>query len=103
MLISKKDVKHIAKLARIELSEQEIKKYEKELSSVLNFVAKLGEVNTNNIKPLTGGTDLKSVFRADEITKEETAVEARAEKVARLVKAAPDHKDGYVKVKAVFE
>lgn len=102
-LITKKDVQNIAKLARIELTVEEEQKYEKELSAVLEFVAKLGEVNTENAEPLTGGTVLKNVFRNDEIREGGAVSASLPEIAARLVNAAPEHKDGYVKVKAVFE
>ena len=96
-MISKKDVEHIAKLARIELSENEKEKYEKDLSEILSFVEKLNEVDTKNILPMTGGTILKNVLRKDE--QEDKDLENRQEK---LVEAAPENEKGFIKVKSVF-
>jgi len=103
MSITKKDVQHISKLARIELTPAEEEKIEKELSAVLGFVEKLNEVNTENVEPLTGGTDLVNSMRKDEILESVFTHEEKLERAAKLVKAAPEHKDGFVKVKAVFE
>ena len=103
MSITKKDVEHILKLARIELTESELVKYEKELSAVLEFVEKLNKVDTENVKPLTGGTDLMGVTREDEINQQLTTDNKQPELAAKLVKAAPEYKDGWIKVKAVFE
>jgi len=102
MSISKKDVTHISKLARIELSAEEEEKFEKELSAVLGFVDKLNEVNTENVAPLTGGIDLVNSMRKDEVSENAFSREEKLEGTAKLVKAAPEHKDGFVKVKAVF-
>lgn len=97
MPIQKKDVQHIAHLARIELTEAEEQKFEKDLSAILEFVEKLNEVNTESVEPMTGGTTLENVTRPDEQV--DKNLEFRAK---NLVEAAPETKDGYVKVKAVF-
>jgi aspartyl-tRNA(Asn)/glutamyl-tRNA(Gln) amidotransferase subunit C len=96
-MISIGDVKQIAKLARIELTLEEEQKYEKELSAILDFVEKLNEVNTDHVEPMTGGTIEKNAMRNDEQI--DAALEGKAE---ALIKATPETKDGYVKVKAVF-
>ncbi len=96
-MISKKDVQHIARLARIELTPAEEKKFEKDLSDILDFVNKLSEVDTSGVEPLTGGTDLKNVMREDNQGDKMPHSEAGG-----LVEAAPRHHDGFVEVKAVF-
>lgn len=98
MSISPKDVEHIAALARIELTPGEKNKFEKELSAILEFVKKLNEVDTAGVEPMTGGTNLENVTRADEQTEKSLQSEQ-----AKLLAAAPEKKDGWVKVKAVFE
>ena len=97
-MITKKDVKHIAELARIKLTAAEEEKMERELSAILGFVEKLNEVDTAEIKPMTGGTNLENITRPDE------QVEGSLQnKQAELVKAAPEKKDSWIKVKQVFE
>ncbi len=98
MSITKKDVEHIAKLARIELTDAEKEKFEKDLSGILDFINKLNEVDTENILPLAGGTELKNVMREDVREMPHDPIEA-----AKLVRAAPEHEGGFVKVKKVFE
>jgi len=50
-MISKEEVQHIAKLARLGLTEKEIKKFQKELSSILDYIEKLKEVDVSSIEP----------------------------------------------------
>lgn len=98
MSITKKEVEHIARLARIELTDAEIAKYENDLSGILDFVNKLNEADTEHVAPLAGGTELKNVMREDVFEIQHDSIEA-----AMLVKAAPEHENGFVKVKKVFE
>lgn len=91
------DINHIAKLARMELTEEEKQKLEKELSAILNFVEKLKEADLENVKPMAGGTDLVNVYRDDE------PAEKNEKQREKILDNAPKEKDGYVEVKAVFE
>ena len=65
-MLTETEVKKIAKLARIEVSDNEIEKLKGELSSILDFVKKLGEADTNNIEPIYQTTGLVNSFRSDE-------------------------------------
>ena len=67
MSIDKDTVKHISKLARISLDENKISSLSKDLSSIMNFIEKLNELNTDKVTPLTSiiSTSLKS--RDDDI------------------------------------
>lgn len=97
-MITKKEVKHIAKLARIELTPDEEIKFEKELSAILGFVEKLNEVDTENVKSLTGGTTLENIMREDE----QIDKNLQGKEVV-LLDAAPEKERGFVRVKAVFD
>ena len=97
-MITHKDVEHIVNLARIELTDQEQKKFEKELSAILGFVEKLNEVDTAGVEPLTGGTLLENMMREDEQI--DDSLEGKS---SVLMEAVPEKKDGWVKVKAVFQ
>lgn len=97
MNVHPQDVSRIAKLARIEISPEEEDKFGQELSSILDFVEKLNEIETADVKPLAGGTMLETVTREDrQISKD---LEGRA---AEILGVAPEKKDGWIKVKAVF-
>lgn len=98
MSISKENVRHIAYLARIELCDAEKEKFEKELSAILEFVAQLNEVDTTGVTPMTGGTSLENAMRPDEQT--DKSLEGKA---AGLLGAAPEKKESWVRVKAIFE
>ena len=66
-MITKQEVQHIAKLARLDLSEQEIQKYQEQLGNILNYVEKLQKVNTDGVETSDGGIkDLENVWRLDE-------------------------------------
>ncbi len=95
-MITKKQVSHVAKLARLGLTKEEKEKFTEELSSILDFVNKLNEVKADKIKPTAQVTGLENVMRKDKgraKTKQETE---------KLLELAPEIKDGYVKVKAVL-
>lgn len=95
-MISRNDVEHIARLARIALAEEEKMKFEKELSDMLAFVEKLNEVDTAHVQPLAGGAAVHD-FRDDR------SGDALGADAAGLVRAAPEQRNGYVAVKAVFD
>lgn len=60
------DVKHVAKLAKLDLNSNEISKFQKQLSSVVNYIDELQEVDVDKTE-LTSRTGLTDIFREDEI------------------------------------
>lgn len=104
MAISKEDVQHIAHLARILVREEELEKFVDDLGSILNYVKKLNEVNTDTVEPTSHVTGSENIMRSDDINeklkiKNDPSAELGARK---LIEAAPDTKDGYVKVKSIL-
>ena len=97
-MISKEDVKQVAKLARIEVSSKEEEKFSKELTLILNYIDKLNEVDTKGVEPLDQVTGIKNVIRKDE-----NPTTASKEDKERLIGQAPSNKKGFVKVKAVLK
>lgn len=93
--LTKEEVLKLAKLARLRLSEDEVAKYTDELAEILNYVELLSTVDTKGLEPTNQVTGLKSVYRKDEM------VEYQA-KPKELLGAAPDSKDGYIKVKRMI-
>ena len=65
--LTKDEVKHVAKLARIGLSDEDLGKYADQLSSILEYVDKLNEVDTSNVEVTAQVTGLKNVLRKDKI------------------------------------
>jgi len=97
-VISKKDVHHIAHLARLALTPEEEDRFVGELSSILGFVEALNEADTEGIVPMTGGTTLENVMRDDAVV--DTVLEGKRE---QLLSAAPERREGWVKAKKVFD
>ena len=96
MKLEKKDIKHIADLARIELNDKEIQKYGNQLSAILDYIDQLSEVNTDNIEPTAQVTGLVNVSREDE-AKDWDSVERKM-----ALEEAPELEGGQVKVKKVL-
>ena len=67
MSIDKDTVKHISKLARISLDEKKIDNLSKDLSSIMNFIEKLNELNTDKTTPLTSIINASLKSREDEV------------------------------------
>ncbi|MBI2050076.1 MAG: Asp-tRNA(Asn)/Glu-tRNA(Gln) amidotransferase subunit GatC [Candidatus Staskawiczbacteria bacterium] len=97
-MISESEVKHIAKLARLELTAQELKKMQKDLSSILDYFDLLKKADTSKVK---GQAPLR--LRASEgQTRIDEASVANQDLTKKIVEAFPDKKDNYIKVKAIL-
>ena len=89
------DIEHLAKLARIRLLPGEKEKFHHDLEGILEHFRELEKLDTKDVRPMTGGTELKNVLREDF-----SPFQAESEEV---VKAFPESKDGYLKVPKVFD
>lgn len=67
MPITKEEIKHIAELARLKLSDEEIIKLGSELGAILDYINQLNEVDTKNIEPTSQVSGLSDVWREDEV------------------------------------
>lgn len=92
--LTKEEVLHIAKLANLTLTDEEVEVFAGQLSETLNYVERLKELKTENILPTFQTTGLKNITREDEIKPSLTQEEA-------LKNTKSAHK-GYFKVKAIF-
>jgi len=95
-MITRKEVQHIAKLARLGLTEKEIEKFRRELSSILDYVAKLKKIDVSRVEPTSHPRLVKNIMREDESKDEKIEVRKK------LIEMAPNKEKGYVKVKSVF-
>lgn len=93
-MISKDEVKHIAELARIGLSESEIEKYSKDLSSILDFIEQLKEVDITGVEAMSHVTGLENITREDKTREFDNAT--------GIKKLFPEERSGYDKVKSVL-
>ncbi|MEG0873069.1 MAG: Asp-tRNA(Asn)/Glu-tRNA(Gln) amidotransferase subunit GatC [Clostridia bacterium] len=67
MSVSKEDVKHIAKLARLYLSDEQLDKNTEELSAIVEFANELAQVDVSGVLPTAHILNIQNVFRKDEI------------------------------------
>ena len=65
MSVTRKDVDHIATLARLEFSEAEKEQFTHQMNEILTYVEKLNELDTSNVEPLSHVIELNNVFRED--------------------------------------
>ncbi|MDX8046817.1 Asp-tRNA(Asn)/Glu-tRNA(Gln) amidotransferase subunit GatC [Gracilibacillus sp. S3-1-1] len=93
--ISKEQVKHVANLARLSLTDEEVETFTQQLGDIINYAELLNELDTGDVKPTTHVLDLKNVMRKDEpkewIKKEDA------------LKNAPDEQDGQFRVPSILE
>jgi aspartyl-tRNA(Asn)/glutamyl-tRNA(Gln) amidotransferase subunit C len=97
MSLNKEEVDKIAKLARLELSDEERQAFCQQLSSILNYVSKLSEVNIDGVEPMSHSIPVSNIMRADELLVCTKNIRAH------LISAFPEREDDWLKVKAVFE
>ena len=93
-MLSVKEVQHIASLARIDLSDSEVLKFQKELSSILGYFEILSEVDTSAIEPMTHAVFVRNVMRQDSAKS--------AQEASRLLKMATATKGKHLKVKSIL-
>lgn len=67
MKISKKEIEHVARLARLDLSDGEVEKMTVQLDTILQYVAKLDELDTSGVAVTTHTQDVVNAFRDDEV------------------------------------
>jgi aspartyl-tRNA(Asn)/glutamyl-tRNA(Gln) amidotransferase subunit C len=67
MAITREEIKHIAELSRLELSEEEIEKFSGQLDSILKYVGQLNEVETKKVELAAQVSGLVDVWRPDDI------------------------------------
>jgi aspartyl-tRNA(Asn)/glutamyl-tRNA(Gln) amidotransferase subunit C len=95
MPLTPEEVLHIATLARIRLSEEDVHRFTAQLSGILEHFAALSALDTEGLEPTAHPLPLSNVMRADEVASSLTQAEALAN--------APRVEDGYIRVRAVLE
>ena len=95
MALTMEEVRKVALLARLRLDDAEIERMQQQLSSILDYMQVLQEVDVADVPPTAQVTDVVNVMRPDEVRPSLPVEEALAN--------APAHEGGYFKVKPVFE
>ncbi|AST94584.1 MULTISPECIES: Asp-tRNA(Asn)/Glu-tRNA(Gln) amidotransferase subunit GatC [Shouchella] len=92
--ISKEQVKHVAHLARLAITEEEAETFRNQLEDIITAAEQLNEVDTEGVVPTTHVLQMHNVLRED---KPEKGLD-----VKEVLKNAPDHEDGQIRVPSVF-
>jgi aspartyl-tRNA(Asn)/glutamyl-tRNA(Gln) amidotransferase subunit C len=95
MSLSSEQVLHIARLARVALTPEEVERYAEQLSNILDHFAALSSVDTDGVEPTAHPLPLANVMRADDVQPSLSRSDALAN--------APEQEEGYVRVRAVLE
>jgi aspartyl-tRNA synthetase len=93
--ITREEVDHVAKLARLKLSDSEAEQYKGDLNSILDYVDTLRELNTDNVPPMSHVLDIKNVWRDDKPKKDKDT--------ESLLKNAPSREKDFFKVPKILE
>ena len=95
MAVTKKDVEKTAFLARLAFSDEELSELTSQTEEFLNYAHKLGELDTEGVKPTPHGITGSNAFREDLVEPSLT--------VEKVMEGAPDHEDGCFKVPKILE
>ena len=95
MALTPRDVEHIAHLARLEVSDNEIADYVDKLSSIIDLVAELGRLDTTDVVPMAHPLDMAQRLRPDEVTETDHREQYQ--------RNAPATEQGYYLVPKVIE
>ena len=95
MELSKEEVEHVAKLARLSIDEEEVDLFRKHLSDILTYIETLNEIDTSNVEPTSHVLNLENVFRED---KERPGL-SREEALS----GAPAQERGFFRVPKIIE
>ena len=93
--ISEEQVKHVAHLARLAITEKEAKMLTDQLDKIIIYAEQLNELNTDNVEPTAHVLEIKNVMREDRANEGLPREE--------VLKNAPEHQDGQIKVPGIME
>ncbi len=96
-MLSEKDVLNVAKLARINLSKEEKEKMRKDLTLILDYIAKIRELDLKNVEPTFHTLSIKNKTREDETREQDASLKEK------LINLAPQKENGYIKIRSVFK
>ena len=94
--VTKNDVKHVADLSNLVLTDEEIAKFTPQLDKIIEFVSTLNEVDTSNVEPTSQTTGLTNVLREDVVKSENSLTQDEA-------LSNTDGHNGFFKVKAILK
>lgn len=93
--ISMDQVKHVAHLARLAITEEEAERFTSQLDQIISFAEQLNELDTENVEPTSHVLNMKNVMRED--------TPQKGLPVEEVLKNAPDSKDGHIRVPSILD
>lgn len=96
-MIDLEQIKKLGILARLELTPEELEGFQGDLSRILEYVGKLENVDTKSVLATLHATATPNVLRSDT-----EAIATPEDVIELMISQAPEHEDGYIKVKAVL-
>ncbi|MBZ1348648.1 MAG: Asp-tRNA(Asn)/Glu-tRNA(Gln) amidotransferase subunit GatC [Candidatus Liptonbacteria bacterium] len=99
-LITKKTLKYLTDLARIEIKTEKEKKLLKDLVKIIDYFEELKKADIKDIEPMAGGTVKNNVFRIDE---EDDGLPFQETKKDKLIEQFFEEEDSFLKIPAVFD
>ncbi len=102
-MLTKEEIKHLAELARLELTEEETEKYQKQLSEILDYMDILKKIDTSKIKTELSGSGNINRSREDEIRGAVERAEIEIISPSILKESSGATKDNFIKTKKIFE
>ena len=94
-IISDETIEYVGILAKLELSDEEKEQAKKDMGSMLDYIDKLGELDTTGVEPMSHVSPVHNVFREDVVTNTDDR--------ENILKNAPEEKDGMFVVPRTFE
>ncbi len=95
MSLTREDVKHVATLARMELTQEEEAQLTQQLGKILHYIEKLNQLNTDKVEPLAHVGDIVNAFREDCVTSKPA--------IDPLLSNAPEREKNFFKVPKIIE
>ncbi|MFW5999368.1 MAG: Asp-tRNA(Asn)/Glu-tRNA(Gln) amidotransferase subunit GatC [Halanaerobiaceae bacterium] len=93
-MISKEEVRHIADLAHLELTEEDVETFTRQLGDILDYIEKLDELDTGDVVPTSYTIPMRNILRGDDV---EESMERE-----KVLQNAPEVKDGQFRVPPII-
>lgn len=95
--LTKEEVLHLAKLTSLTLTDDEITRYQTQLSNIIVYIEKLDSVNTDNVEPVEQLTELTNITAEDVVSND------RHLSQNQVIQNAKEQKNGHIRVNAIFD
>ncbi|MDD5433367.1 MAG: Asp-tRNA(Asn)/Glu-tRNA(Gln) amidotransferase subunit GatC [Candidatus Pacebacteria bacterium] len=95
-MLTKEEVVHIAKLARLELTDQEVAKMQKDLAEILEYIDQLNKVDVSEVELE------KEKIISENVLRKDVPISQSPETIEKMLEQAPEREGGHIKVKEIL-